>query len=872
METPLSLFTSFQDAAQLSPDLVGGKAWNLISMYQAGLPVPPGGVILSDVYLQFLHEHQRILGPKLDSLYADSLSDQELAQRAAHLQEIIVLLPLPEQLLATVMPFLKELQNAGYDSVSVRSSGNLEDTAESSFAGQYDTVLHVRTTEEMEAAILTCWASAFGERVLLYCRERKLDHRKVALSLVVQALVPAEASGVTFTVDPLTGRDSHMTIEAVRGLGEALVQGVVNPDTYRYDWYAGEMVSRVAGDQTKGIFPDPQNGLTSWREIPPVEWVLTEAEIKALSEIALQVQVHYGTPQDIEWARFNKQFYLLQARPITHITFETPYLWTNADFKDGGIASTITTPFMWSLYEHIFGTSMPSFLRSVHIHPPYVPAKWVDWFLGYPYWNLSAVKDGAKFIPGFVERDFDRDLGIEPDYEGPGHKTGINPVSLFRGIRILLAINRSTKNRPEACLQQIAHMQRLIADFEKLDLQTLSDEELWNYAHQMITQEYVQMETAYFFTIYDNSNATTLFHEALEKYNRKAKTPVSKLKLIAGLQDLSHMRPMYDLWQIREAIGQHPEAAAFFQETSLEELVQKYQHNEAYPFSEELKAYLQTHRHHSQRELDILVPHWGEEPVHVFRSLRDLLALKETQDPKEQNSRQFTQFENELVQIRSKSLRKSLTRHRSMLWWREEMRDYSTQMYYMIRIITQELGQRLVHKGFIREGNDLYFLKFPELLEFAAGKQTAYYQDRIAKNQLLYQCYRNFDKPNEIWPRKRRFTRPIEAQDGLYTGIACASGLITAEVAVIEDIYAVNQLKEGQILVTAYTDPAWTPVFSRISGLITETGGMLSHGAVVSREYGVPAVLAVKGITQQLRSGMVVELDGDNGTVRVVES
>ena len=453
-----------------------------------------------------------------------------------------------------------------------------------------------------------------------------------------------------------------------------------------------------------------------------------------------------------------------------------------------------------------------------------------------------------------------------------GTRPGLPLPPSSRGIKILLATNRSIKEREE---KSKAFKQQIAKEFEVLirdDWKVMQGEKFLDFHREALEKHYVAIESFYFYTIYDNSNATTFYHEALEKYNRKAKEKVKPLKLIGGLEQLSHMRPVYDLWELRNQIKQDSAAKQYYSENSEDEINSAFHRGEEIPFRSALASYLQKYPHHSLRELDILVPNWEEDATQVLESLKSMLVQNEEQSPILQNARQNQVYQEERKKIRSSGLIKKLEAHRKMLWWREEMRDQSTRMYYWLRKLGLEAGKRLVEQGVIEKPEDYFFLEYHESLALSEGINQEVLQNKILKNKIYYQCFRNWEKPNEIWSRERN--EPVTAAEGedLLKGIGCSSGRMVGTVSVVEDIFNIDKLEESSILVTQFTDPAWTPVFARISGLITETGGMLSHGAVVSREYGIPAVLAVKGATNRLKSGMKVEIDGDQGVIKILEN
>lgn len=850
-------------------DNVGGKAFHLAELIKVGITIPEAIVIKASAFELFVEKHKDILNPSLEKLYAKK-EYSDYTSFAKNIAELIAKCNIPEEILIDGSNFISQLFSKGYTGVAVRSSCNMEDTDENTFAGQYETVLNVRTREEFSDAIKTCWASLYNQRVLQYCYNNSIDHQSIKINLLVQGMVNADCAGVLFTVNPLTGNDKEMVLEAVYGLGEALVQGVVTPDMYHYNWYDEKFEIIHSGKQEKYLTTTTNGSLTQWKENKNTTTILSEAQVNKLSQTALQIQKFYGAPQDIEWAIQNEKIVILQSRPLTSITFKVDDEWTTADLKDGGISCTNTTPFMYSLYEYAFESSMPAFLKSLHVYPKKKPAKWFNWWMGYSYWNMKAVKEGAKKIPGFIERKFDQDLGIEPDYKGDGYRTYFTPVSLFNGIRILMASNRSIAQRPFICKDALQKIKTIFFELEHINMSKINDANLFSRFRKLITEDYLLTESSYFSTIYDNSNATTFFHEALEKYNKKKKEKINYLQLITGLQNLSHLKPIYDLWDIRTEIKQDIAATIYFSKSTADMLKDLFFSNEDFPFKNNLQEYFIRYKYHSIRELDILVPHWIEDPKQVFETILDFLQQPDDNDPRALNKKQNTVYLESRKKIISKSLLKKLDIHRHLLWWREEMRDHSTKMYFWIRMFCLEMEKRLLAQKLLKIKDDIFYLRFDEVFKLLENYNTPILISKIEKNKLFYQCFTNFNKPNEILGRKAVKKKARDKNLKVFKGIACSPGNVEAKVCVIKSIYDVDKLIPGTILVTKFTDPAWTPAFAKIKGLITETGGILSHGAVVSREYGIPAVLAVQDITDILKDKMNVRIDGDTGEVTIL--
>lgn len=825
----MKLLKHFQD--NISSSITGGKARRLTELYVAGFPVPRGLILTFDI--------------KLDKENADVLASEIDQWLQLH----------PE-----------------ISSVAVRSSASLEDGNQFSFAGQFETYLHLKSTHSIIEAIHQCRASLQGEKVKQYIDNHRIDPQQLHVSVIIQEQIHSEASGVVFTVNPMTGNDKLMVIEAAFGQGEAMVQGSIQPDNYFYQWYDDALSIQSKGRQTRKLdFQEDGEGLV-WKDVPAYDQVLTEEQIRQLCKICLDLQVFYGEPLDIEWAYANHQFYVLQARPVTHIHFDVEDEWTTADLKDGGISSSVTTPMMFSLYAYIFEHTMPDYLRQLHILPRKpVIKKWFNSWFGFSYWNMYGTKIAMKRLPGFNERNFDTSLGIHPDYEGNGQVTRLTPDSLITGIRALLATNRSIKHRIKNCQRQIHDVHTFFDELNKFLQHNPGLAEIRTFFNQMILKDYLQIEGSYFYTIYDNSNAATFCQEAIDKINKTTDDPIQYLHLVTGLTNLAHLRPGMDLWKIAEIIKKDAKAYHYFVHSDASALKYAFLSTIAFPYRSEIQTFVGKYKHHSLRELDLLVPNWGDDPQQVFDMLLFYLTDKHQADPALLEKKQLNIYSNELKRIQSKSLLKKVQAHREMLWWREEMRDHSSKMYHEIRRILLIIGDKMVEKQWILHRDDVFFLTFKELSDVTDANHLSY-QSLIEKNKMFYQSFRNFKNPNEIWNKKNGNERIYSDNDkNTFQGIGGSQGLVQGRAVVIHSIFEADKIKEGDILVTRFTDPAWTCYFSRIAGLVTESGGILSHGAVVSREFGIPAVMGVENITHNIKTGDIIQVDGSSGLVVLVD-
>ncbi|MDP6539115.1 MAG: PEP/pyruvate-binding domain-containing protein [Planctomycetota bacterium] len=861
------------DPARL--EQAGRKAQGLVRLESWGLRVPPGAVVLTGGFEQFVDVGG--LGKRVEAVRRCGPPDRERClARAAEAREAIVSTPLPEGLARDLEAFLQERPaGARY---AVRSSGTKEDLHGVSFAGMYTTVLGAQGLDQVAAAIRECWASAFNERVLSYCLDRAVPLADLAIAVVLQELVDAERSGVAFTVNPVTGADREVVIEACFGLGEALVDGSVTPEQVRYDWFRRVEVGRTAADQEHALVCAEPPALV--RAVPLAQErreraVLSPEEAARLAELAVGVQAEYGFPVDIEWAWAEGEPYLLQARPITAIrTGGIEGEWSTADFKDGGVSSTVCTPFMWSLYDSILERTMPAYLRGVRLLGRDDETVWGEMFFGRPYWNLARIKQCFLAIPGFVEREFDEELGIEVAYEGRGRTSRLTPRTLWNAARVFLALQRAFREQSAGFEAHRRRQQARLAVLDAIDPAALGREELLALYETLVGPDYRQSEGTYFTLVYNNSNLQSLTKGAFTRLGGE----VDLLTLFSGLTDVSHLLPNFELWDVSRKIRASVDARAAWESQDDGQLTRAMLAGSDEHCLGELAEVVRRSRHHATRELDLSVPRYGEAPRIVVEHCRDLLGLEDEADPRRANARAHEAYLAERERMlrlapfhRRRGLAARLDRLREFLWWREELRDLSTRFYFFVRRFTLEVARRLVGGGDLAEVDDVFFLALDDLLGLARGELTAADAARlVARNRLYYRSFRHYRNPDEIGEGYGASATGAPAGPGAkLEGVACSPGVVTGRVRVVRDIFDADRLEEGDVLVTRYTDPGWTPRFGLLAGVATETGGLLSHAAVISREYGIPAVLAVRDLCARLPDGALVTLDGDAGTIRV---
>jgi pyruvate,water dikinase len=657
--------------------------------------------------------------------------------------------------------------------LAVRSSVSVEDGRQASFAGQFRSYLNLQSVEDVEPAIAACLDSVSAPGVREYALRHGIDPAALKMHVIVQKMVEPVVAGVAFTVNPTTGEET-VAIEAVAGLADEL----------------------LAGRQK----PLPQDHPLLRRHRPAIE------------RTALALQQFFGAPQDVEFAVEGDEVFILQSRPITRIHFAAEAgEWTNADFRDGGVSSTVCTPLMWSLYELAWNTSLKGTLRKLKLFDRDFEAG--RQFFGRPYWNLGEVKRCVAKLPGFVERRFDDDLSVEVGYEGDGYCTPFTLGNLVRAIPRLWAARRFLHRQQETAERFLELGFWQIA--QRYESPPTDPEGRFG---ELIQRDFLHTECCYFRTIFATSLAKLDFLAAFpEAHDRR---------LLAALPPLAHMAPVRAVQLLADR--RHDRLAAIVHE----------------------------HRHHTCAGIDVARPRWDEEQEFVVALLREMPEPSGT-DPREAFEDAYAATLACLPRRRRRAFCRKLQRLRHFLWLREELRDLSSRMYYIIRQYALAIAADR------RLGDDIFFMTYHAILD----------DDRqhIRRHRDIYESYRNFQAPNEIgrrW-RPRKPLTPNVSPCHILRGLGASAGTASGRAFIASDVRTAAAMPRGNILVCPFTDPGWTPVLDRAAAVVTETGGLLSHAAVLCRELGVPAVLGVPGAVARITPGQTVTVHGAEGLVHL---
>jgi len=578
-----------------------------------------------------------------------------------------------------------------------------------------------------------------------------------------------------------------------------------------------------------------------------------------LLRLGAQHQERSGQPVEVAFTVGPQGVTVHHVQPMERFSFaQVEGEWTTANFREGGASSTECSAFMASLYHEVFSRSIVEYFTAIRVIPPGHRARWIRTFFSRPYWNFGEVKRAVARLPGFVERNFDHDLGIHVTYEGDGQTTPMTLAGAVRAVPVLLALQRSygrILRQVREYVRDFPHRKEPF-DLEPEALSALPPKAFLERCRRFFDELYLPTETLYFTSVYNLSNAKLELSHSLARASRAAGESLNYSRLVGSLGDVSHLRPMRELQvlvrQAHEAGGEVPEP--------------------------ELRAFAGRWAHRGARELDVRVPRWGEDFEQVRGIAAQALASFDPGlDTGAQEAHQRAEFLAERERARAALslphrvlFNQRLARVRDCVWWREEMRDHSSRVYLLVRRWMLEAARRLVAEGRLEKLEDVWALQLDSVFSALEGSHSREETLRLAREGTWRsRSFQHFDAPGEIGTAYPRSEERGHAAGSSYQGTGSSPGEARGPARVARTLAEAMALKPGEVLVACFSDPGWTPLFSRARAVVTERGGLLSHAAVIAREYGIPAVLGVRGATEHIRTGDLVSVDGTQGTVRV---
>jgi phosphohistidine swiveling domain-containing protein len=872
--------------SDLQADLatVGGKGMSLAKLARAGLPVPDGYHVTTEAYRQFIAANNlqtKILAALTD---VDVSLPKTLETASASISRFFAESKIPTDIANTITdayatlphptpsPSGRGARGEGIP-VAVRSSATAEDLPEASFAGQQETFLNILGKDALLDAVKKCWASLWTARAIAYRAKQNIDPDSVALAVVVQEMVDAEAAGILFTANPINGRRDEMVINAAWGLGEAIVGGHVSPDTIVADKATGKVKQYDVAEKTvitviteKGTREDPLD------ETRRRSKVMNEAQVVELVNIARRIESYYGSPQDIEWclaaspsplgrgATGEGKFQIVQSRPITALP-ESPIEWIPPKPKGVYMRASVVDLMPGPLSPLFVTTGIPALMaqmqplgRRLTGADPVLHEDYYTSINNFAYMNAAFPAKSwwwilTSLVPMFVKT--------------------FGKLGLFWRDQL----------HPE--------YQAFVASRKDILPEQMSVSELWREA-----QEYVNASAGYvcgllFATMGASSGAELLATNAYNKMAKRGGDPDASA-LLMGWDNIP-VRAEKSLYDLAMWARERVELAAYVLATPSGQLAEQLRNGQV-PVNiraEDWMGMCERFNEHLQKfghiifQLDFAEPLPLDNPAPMLENIKMYLRGEGTNPHERQKTSEQKRVQTgETMLCRLRGFKrwaftKALNYGQSMAAVREDALAEIGLGYPVLRRILHELGNRFVEAGIIEQASDIYLLEKKEIEALAGGAQlrlTGFVAERKA-------CWDRLRKetPPPMMPMKKKYMgidtsvwlaeSESNRTGNIIKGVPTSVGKVTAPARVLRGPEDFEHMRPGEVLVAGTTTPAWTPLFAMASAIVTDIGGPLSHGSIVAREYGIPAVMGTGVATKRIQSGQVITVDGSAGTV-----
>jgi rifampicin phosphotransferase len=869
-----SYVLGFEEIDKTTIMAVGGKGANLGEISKVeGIRVPDGFCISTEAFKRIIGETPSI-NELFDQLSLLKVEDRnKIIELSGEIRRLIADVAVPEDIHHEVARHLSRLgEEKAY---AVRSSATAEDLPTASFAGQQDTYLNILGKEAILKHVSKCWASLYSERAVIYRIRNGIDHRKVHLAVVVQKMIFPQAAGILFTADPVTSNWKVSSIDASFGLGEALVSGLVNADVYKVR--NGKVITKTVSTKKMGVFAS-QDGGTKEQEIEPERQnrqALTDEQILQLEHIGRQIAEHFGSPQDIEWCLVDGTFYIVQSRPITTL-FPIP------EAKDQE--------------NHVYVSVGHQQMMTDAMRP-----------LGLSFFQLTAARP-MNTAGGRLFVDITQDLASPAKRDIIVNVLGKSDPLLHDALRTVLERGDFIKTSPNDGKQQSAtnsnrdpshagfqtlhdYDPQIVSDLIKSsqtsidelrrNIQTKSGSDLFDF----ILEDAQELRKSIsdprsFGVIMTPMNASSWINEKMMDW----------LGVTNAADTLSQSVPNnvtsemgLELLDLADVIRPHPEVVNYLHHVKddgfLDELVEL---NGGRESRGAIYAYLNKYGMRCVGEIDITRPRWSEKPTTLVPTILGNIKNFEPNASHlkfEQGRQEALNKEQELLERlkqlpdgeqKAEETKRMIGLVRNLSGYREYPKYGIVSRYFIYKLALLKEAEDLVQANVIRKKEDIYYLAFEELHEVVRTRELDY--QIISKRRDEYKSYERLTPPRVITSdgeivagEYKRENLPADA----IVGLAVSSGVIEGRARVILNLEDAV-LEDGDILITSFTDPSWTPLFVSIKGLVTEVGGLMTHGAVIAREYGLPAVVGVENATKLIKDGQRIRVHGTEGYVEIL--
>lgn len=866
----------FQEMEKTQLWLVGGKALNLSELSKMeGIQVPEGFCVTTAAYQQAIEQNETyhaLLG-RLTRLKVEDRD--QLRDISGKIRQTILDVDIPSNVVKAVTHYLSRYGEE--HAYAVRSSATAEDLPQASFAGQQDTYLNIIGVDAILQHIRKCWASLFTDRAVIYRIQNGFDHRHIYLSVIVQRMVFPQASGVLFTADPMTCNRNLLTIDASFGLGEALVSGIASADNYKV--WEGQIVNKRIAAKKLAIYGRKEGGTETLQVASDQQktQTLLDGQILQLARIGRQIEAYFNQPQDIEWCLAHDTFYIVQSRPITTLyPIPEAHDSENHVYVSVGHQQMMTDP-MKPLGLSFWLLTTPANMRIaggrlfVDVAPMLASSAGRETLINTLGKSDPLIKDALTTV--LERKDFIKKV---PDDEKE------------------IGSAKSKKDMPPADYQTLVdHEPTIVPDLIKRSqtsiealkqkIQTKSGSELFEFILEDIQQLKKSLSDPQSFSVIMTAmNASTWINENMNKWLGEKNAADTLSQSVPG-NITSEMG--LALLDVADVIRPYPEVIDYLQhvkEASFwDELVRLDGGQET---RDAISAYLNKYGMRCAGEIDITRTRWSEKPTTLvplilsnIKNFEPHASTRKFEQGRQEALKKEQELLDRLKQLpdgeqKAKETKRMIDLIRNFAGYREYPKYSMVNRYFVYKQALLKEAERLVLMGIIHEKEDIYYLTFEELREAVRINQLDY--QVISKRNDEYKLYEKLTPPRVITSEGEiiagKYKREHLPADAII-GLPVSSGMIEGRARVILNMKDAD-LEDGDILVTSFTDPSWTPLFISIKGLVTEVGGLMTHGAVIAREYGLPAVVGVDNATKRIKDGERIRVHGTEGYIEILKN
>jgi rifampicin phosphotransferase len=862
---------------------VGGKGANLGELTRAGFPVPEGFCVTTHAFRAFLDGagDTASLFARLD---APNPEDTDPVRRLGKdLRDQLSRAPIPEHVAAAIEVAWRE---AGIDrSYAIRSSATAEDLPGASFAGQQDTFLNVRGRDAVLDKVRDCWISLFTDRAITYRARNGFEHRRVWLSVVVQRMVLPEVSGIMFTADPIDGRRHIVSIDAGFGLGEALVSGLVSADLYKVDKRTSAIVERKIARKALAIRPVPGGG-TERETLPDAQQTspsLSDDQARAVATLGVRIEAHYGEPQDIEWCIEHGTLFVVQSRPVTTL-FPLPDpappprpLRVYLSFGHAQVMTDALKPYARSIVRHVFpfGRDETGNARAIVSAGGRLYIDPTDILRVSPMGRIvpAVLQAVDTLMAGAVD-----DVVRRPEFGyGSGSKRvvieGVLPIVgpvLARALwQMWMATPEGNTDRASAFID--ATIAKARADIDAVP----PGAPRYDAACDFISRLFLTIVPRFLPILLSG----VLGQAVLRKLLHGRGVDRELTAFAQGLDGNVTTEMDMTLGDLADVARAHPAVASYLKRADAGRALAGVRSVDAGgAFDDAMQSFLRKYGMRGGSEIDITRPRWAEDPTPLVQMIAGNLSRAEQGTHRAHHAQlkaHSLQAAERMIRAASGPKRPLVRRLvrvcRENLAIREHPKFLLIQAFAVMKRVTLECADMLVRERRLDSSEDVFFLTVEEVRAALSGQPTElrafidHRRDEHAREQKLTPP-RVFTSEGEIVTRTHRHE---QLPPNALAGSAASPGIVEGRAKVVLDP-STAVLEAGEILVAPYTDPGWTPLFIHARALVMEVGGLMTHGSVVAREYGIPAVVSVLDATKKIQTGQQIRVNGDEGYVELL--